>query len=105
ALQRPDSFFVDLGLGGLRVYDGTTEGSLFPQIAKVKDSLPVANNRKSQIPSREELASDVTEDLDSEDRLFNMQLEQNPLQSDADTAVNVKLKSIEVIYNPRFLVE
>lgn len=105
ALQRPDSFFVDLGLGGLRVYDGTTEGSLFPQIAKVKDSLPVANNRKSQIPSSEELASEVTDSTDDEDRLFHMQLEQNPLQSDADTAVNVKLKSIEVIYNPRFLVE
>lgn len=105
ALQRPDSFFVDLGLGGLRVYDGTTEGSLFPQIVKVKDSLPVANNRKSQVPTQEELASEEDAESTDEDRLFHMQLEQNPLESDADTAVNVKLKSIEVIYNPRFLVE
>lgn len=106
ALQRPDSFFVDLALGGLRVYDGTTEGTLFPQIVKVKDSLPVAEDRESQSTSHDELASDeATEMTDVEDRLFHLQLEQNPLKSDADTAVNVKLKSIEVIYNPRFLVE
>lgn len=39
ALQRPDSLLADLSLGGLRVYDGTTEGSLFPQIVKVKDTI------------------------------------------------------------------
>ena len=102
ALQRPDSFFIDLGLGGLRVYDGTTEGTLFPQIVKVKDSLPV----ESQTSNQEDLDSEEDpEATDDDDRLFHLQLEQNPLESDADTAVNVKLKSIEVIYNPRFLVE
>ena len=35
-LQRPDSFLADISLGGLRVYDGTTPGSLFPQIVRVK---------------------------------------------------------------------
>ncbi|KAL2866549.1 membrane morphogenesis protein VPS13 [Aspergillus lucknowensis] len=105
AMQRPDSFFVDLDLGGLRVYDGTTEGSLFPQIVKVKDSLPEPKYRSSQISGSEEFdAGEETDDLD-EDSLFHLQLEQNPLESDADTVVKVKLKSIEVIYNPRFVVE
>ncbi|KAL2841641.1 hypothetical protein BJX68DRAFT_245287 [Aspergillus pseudodeflectus] len=106
AMQRPDSFFVDLDLGGLRVYDGTTEGSLYPQIVKVKDSLPEPKNRLSQISSSEEFndAEDGTDDLD-EDSLFHLQLEKNPLESDADSVVKVKLKSIEVIYNPTFVVE
>ncbi|KAI9040945.1 membrane morphogenesis protein VPS13 [Aspergillus affinis] len=106
ALQRSDSFFVDLDLGGLRVYDGTTEGSLFPQIVKVKDSLPEPKNRLSQISDNAELDAEVGDDIvEDEDSLFHLQLEKNPLESDADSVVKVKLKSIEVIYNPKFLVE
>lgn len=108
ALQRPDSFFVDVGLGGLRVYDGTTEGTLFPQIVRVKDS-PTAdtNDGGPHITDNDELPAeggeiDGTED---EESLFRLQLEKNPLESDADSIVKVKLRSIEIIYNPRFLVE
>ncbi|KAL4752965.1 hypothetical protein BDW72DRAFT_191535 [Aspergillus terricola var. indicus] len=106
ALQRPDSFFLDLDLGGLRVYDGTTEGSLYPQIVRVKDSLPEPKHRLSQISSSGEFDPDEgADDLEDEDSLFHLQLEQNPLKSDADSVVKVKLKSIEVIYNPKFIVE
>ncbi|KAE8146951.1 hypothetical protein BDV25DRAFT_161484 [Aspergillus avenaceus] len=106
ALQRPDSFFIDVNLGGLRVYDGTTEGSLFPQIVKVKDTLPVPKNRLSQVSDNDDLAPEGTYDgLEDEDGLFHFQLEKNPLESDADSVVKVKMKSIEVIYNPTFLVE
>jgi vacuolar protein sorting-associated protein 13A/C len=106
ALQRPDSFFIDVNLGGLRVYDGTTDGTLFPQIVKVKDSLPVPKNRLCQSSGNEELdAEEARYDIEDEDMLFHFQLEKNPLESDADSAVKVKMKSIEVIYNPRFLVE
>ncbi|PCH06461.1 Vacuolar protein sorting-associated protein 13 [Penicillium occitanis (nom. inval.)] len=104
ALQRPDSFFVDLNLGGLRVYDGTTEGTIFPQIVRVKDSqsqVETASSDESQELEYEEESDDGGQD----DSLFHLQVEQNPLESDADTAVKVKLKSIEVIYNPRFVVE
>ncbi|OJJ49438.1 hypothetical protein ASPZODRAFT_129900 [Penicilliopsis zonata CBS 506.65] len=104
ALQRPDSFFLDLDLGGLRVYDGTTEGSLFPQIVKVKDSLPEPKDREAQDPEKTELSSN-TSTYEDEDSLFHLQLETNPLDSDADTAIKVKLKSIEIIYNPKFIVE
>ncbi|KAF9888012.1 hypothetical protein FE257_009402 [Aspergillus nanangensis] len=106
ALQRPDSFFIDVNLGGLRVYDGTTEGSLYPQIVKVKDSLPEPKNRLSQISGHEELEAEVDDySLEDEDSLFHLQLEKNPLESDADSVVKVKLKSIEIIYNPKFIVE
>ncbi|EAW10592.1 membrane morphogenesis protein VPS13 [Aspergillus clavatus NRRL 1] len=106
ALQRPDSFFFEVDLGGLRVYDGTTEGSLFPQIVRVKDSLPELENSPPKTADDDELqpedADDYTED---EDNLFHFQLEKNPLESDADSVVKVKMKSIEVIYNPTFIVE
>ncbi|KAJ5225571.1 hypothetical protein N7468_006796 [Penicillium chermesinum] len=103
ALQRPDSYLLDLDLGGLKMYDGTTPGTLYPQIVKVKDSLPDSSQQRST--DDDELASEASaDDLVDEDSLFHLQLEKNPLESDADSAVNVKLKSIEVIYNPRFLV-
>ncbi|OJJ40573.1 hypothetical protein ASPWEDRAFT_220427 [Aspergillus wentii DTO 134E9] len=105
ALQRPDSFFVDVGLGGLRVYDGTTEGSLFPQIVKVKDSSET-DNRLTEVSDIDDLATEkIEESAEDENSLFHFQLEKNPLESDADSVVKVRMKSIEVIYNPRFLVE
>ncbi|KAK2755982.1 hypothetical protein FQN54_005779 [Arachnomyces sp. PD_36] len=106
ALQRPDSFLIDLGLGGLRVYDGTTEGSLFPQIVKVKDSHPESKDRAIEDSESQELTiGSEAGDEEGEEDLFHLQLEKNPLDGSADSAVKVKLKSIEVIYNPTFLVE
>ncbi len=112
ALQRPDSFLADLSLGGLRVYDGTTEGSLFPQIVKVKDVPSVA---EKDVPESNEIkdleSADGTADDEeaitkaTEHALFHLVFEQNPLDESADSAVTLKLKSIEVIYNPQFVVE
>ncbi|KAJ5482720.1 hypothetical protein N7539_006166 [Penicillium diatomitis] len=105
ALQRPDSYLLDLDLGGLKMYDGTTPGTLYPKIVRVKDSLPEDDKERNSNPDDDELVSEAgANDFMDEDSLFHLQLEKNPLDSDADTAVKVKLKSIEVIYNPRFIV-
>ncbi|KAJ5374980.1 Vacuolar protein sorting-associated protein 13 [Penicillium concentricum] len=105
ALQRPDSYLLDLDLGGLKMYDGTTAGTLYPQIVKVKDSPPEPKKIQELSEDDDDIASQASaDDVQDEDSLFHLQLEKNPLESDADTAVKVKLKSIEVIYNPRFLV-
>ncbi len=107
ALQRPDSFLADIALGGLRVYDGTTEGSLFPQIVRVKDALPQPKDEDKQAAAETQTldgSSDKT-DKQVEDSLFHLVFENNPLDESADTAVTLTLKSIEVIYNPKFLVE
>ncbi|KAJ5183662.1 hypothetical protein N7492_001278 [Penicillium capsulatum] len=105
ALQRPDSYLLDIDLGGLKMYDGTTAGTLYPQIVKVKDSLPESPKDQQRSTDDDDLASEASaDDMEDEDSLFHLQLEKNPLESDADSAVKVKLKSIEVIYNPRFLV-
>ncbi len=107
AVQRPDSFLADLSLGGLRIDDGTTEGSLFPQIVNFKD--PTAGSVKGTI---EDVAAEDADpdrkkakDKAADNALFHMIFEQNPLDGSADSALMMKIKSIEVIYNPRFIVE
>ena len=106
-LQRPDSMMADVSLGGLRVYDGTTEGTLFPQIVKVKDTEAVPKDQsieESDQPSRT-LEQKEEDKAAVEDSLFHLIFEQNPLDESADSSVVLKLKSIEVIYNPKFVVE
>ncbi len=106
ALQRPDSFLADISLGGMRINDGTTEGSLFPQIVNFKD--PTAGSVKGSI--EDVAAEDANPDSHvekakaTEEALFHMVFEQNPLDESADSALTMKLKSIEVIYNPHFVV-
>jgi vacuolar protein sorting-associated protein 13A/C len=95
-LQRPDSFLADIGLGGLRVNDGTTANSLFPQIVRVKDS-PSPNGMK--------LIEDADADTQLNDPFFHLQFEQNPLDNSADLALRAELKPMEIIFNPNFVVE
>lgn len=107
ALQRPDSFLADLALGGFRVYDGTTEGSLFPQIVKVKGA--------EEQPKDDANDDDAADGLDDqggaggekqdENTLFHLVFENNPLDESADTKIMLKLKSLEFIHNPKFVVE
>lgn len=101
-LQRPDSFLADASLGGLRVNDGTTKDSLFPQIVRVKDAPKVPPTKRIQ-----ELDDNLKEGGQSftADHFFKLQFEMNPLDESADLAVTAKLKSMEVIYNPNFVVE
>ncbi|KXJ86769.1 hypothetical protein Micbo1qcDRAFT_218953 [Microdochium bolleyi] len=84
ALKRPDSFLADISLGGFRVNDGTTPDSLFKEIVRVKDA-PDAENS-------------------SHETFFDLQVEQNPLDGQGDFAVTAKLKPLEIVWNPNFVV-
>jgi len=95
ALKRTDSVFLDLSLGGLRVNDGTTPDSLFTEIVRVKDA---PDNKKNKRLSIVEL------ERDREDAFFQLQVEQNPLDGQGDIAVTAKLKPLEVVWNPNFVV-
>jgi len=107
ALQRPDSFLADVSLGGMRINDGTTEGSLFPQIVNFKDA--TAGSVKSSIEdvAAEDAnpASQKEKAKATEDALFHLVFEQNPLDESADSNLDMRVKSLEVIYNPQFIVE
>ncbi|KAF2036721.1 vacuolar protein sorting-associated protein 13 [Setomelanomma holmii] len=106
-LQRTDSMFVKVALEGMRLYDGTTEGSLFPQIITIKDAPPVPEDKRIEElnddgSSRE---ADEDEEEEKEDPFFFLSFEKNPLDNSADTSLNMKLKGMEFVYNPRFVVE
>ncbi|OQO13215.1 hypothetical protein B0A48_01443 [Cryoendolithus antarcticus] len=114
-VQRTDSTLVDLSLGGMRLFDGSTEGNLFEQMLRVKDASPVPKGKrieelgddgkpKNDNTDEKMEESDEDEDMD-DDPFFALQLEQNPIDGHADTAVTIKLKAMEIIYNPNFVVQ
>ncbi|KAH7149038.1 hypothetical protein B0J13DRAFT_620943 [Dactylonectria estremocensis] len=95
ALQRKDSLLANVSLGGLRVNDGTTPDSVYPEIVRVKDA-PDTNKRK-----RLSLAElEKTED----DPFFQFEVEQNPIEREGDIAITSTMKPLEVIWNPNFVV-
>ncbi|KAG9239707.1 putative vacuolar protein sorting-associated protein 13 [Amylocarpus encephaloides] len=96
-LQRPGSFLADVSLDGLRVNDGTTPNSLFTQIVCVKDA-PEKPDQKLQITDDEDEADRET------DPFFKFQFEKNPLDGASDIALIGKLKPLEIIWNPLFLI-
>ncbi|KAH6603756.1 vacuolar sorting-associated 13 [Trichoderma cornu-damae] len=92
ALQRKDSVLASVSLGGLRVNDGTTPDSLYPEIVRVKDA-----QRRGPI-SLEEL------ETTDQEPFFEFEIEQNPLEREGDIAIVGKLKPLEVVWNPNFVV-
>lgn len=107
-LQRTDSMFVKVALEGMRLYDGTTEGSLFPQIITIKDAAPVPDDHRIEELNDDETlkeAEEEDEDEEKEDPFFQLSFEKNPLDGSADTALTMKLKGMEFVYNPKFIVE
>ena len=108
-IQRPDNFEAELALGGLRVFDGTCEGSLHTQIVKVKDSkaAPITLPPRPYIPPEDREADDdeahleiiTAEPILPQDPFFSMKFEQNPLDERADTALAVRLRHMEIIYH------
>ena len=107
-LQRTDSMFAKVALEGMRLYDGTTEGSLFPQILTVKDASPIPDDKRIEELNDDETSKEADEDSDNEaraDPFFQLSFEKNPLDGSADTALTMKLKGMEFVYNPKFVVE
>jgi vacuolar protein sorting-associated protein 13A/C len=105
-IQRTDSTLVDLSLGGMRLYDGSTEGNLYEQMLHVKDAPPVPDDQRIKELGEDEQLKDEEDEEDEDDNpFFSLQLEQNPLDNHADTVVVVKLNAMEIIYNPNFVIQ
>ncbi|KAI1343749.1 vacuolar protein sorting-associated protein 13 [Xylariaceae sp. FL0016] len=94
ALKRTDSVLADVSLGGFRVNDGTTPESLYKEIVRVKDAPEIGKKR---------LSIAELEQTDQE-AFFDLQVEQNPLDGQGDIAVKAKLKPLEIVWNPNFVV-
>ncbi|KAK4120703.1 vacuolar protein sorting-associated protein 13 [Parathielavia appendiculata] len=94
-LKRPDSFLVDLSLGGFRVNDGTTPRSLYKEIVRVKDAPTREADKRLSIAELE---------TTREEAFFQFQLEQNPLDEQGDIALTAKLKPLEIVWNPNVVI-
>ncbi|KAK9466576.1 hypothetical protein V1512DRAFT_276148 [Lipomyces arxii] len=99
-LQRPDSFFVDLSLQELKVHDGTTKGSLYPDIVRSKSARPGIEH-----PHLLDVDSVDDEVRPSPDPVFFLTFEANPLDESADSSVTMKMGSMEIYYNKVFIEE
>jgi vacuolar protein sorting-associated protein 13A/C len=109
-LQRTDNFLLNLSLEGMRLYDGTTAGSLYPQIVRIKDAPSIPDSERitelgdeDDAKSNDEPFAEGEEEPSGEDPFFQLAFENHPLDGSADTALTLKLKAIEIIYNPAFV--
>ncbi|KAK9474293.1 uncharacterized protein V1510DRAFT_428530 [Dipodascopsis tothii] len=97
-LQRPDSFFVALSLQELKVHDGTTKGTLYPDIVRVKTKA-TDMERMLDMDSVDDQVKPTPEPV------FSLSFEKNPLDSSADSSVTMKMSSMEIYYNKIFIEE
>ncbi|CAI2166885.1 9593_t:CDS:10 [Funneliformis geosporum] len=95
-LQRPESFQAETSLGSLSVYDGSTEGTLYPQIVRVKDYDSKASPKDL---TRNNRASDIEYDESQGNPFFQLVFEQNPLDGRADNGLSMRMRHLEIIYN------
>ncbi|KAI0535905.1 vacuolar protein sorting-associated protein 13 [Xylaria digitata] len=95
AMKRTDSLLADISLGDFRVNDGTTPDSLFKEIVRVKDAPDSHQHKRLSIAELENIARET---------FFDLQIEQNPLDSEGDFAVTAKLKPLEIVWNPNFVI-
>lgn len=95
ALQRKDSFLANFSLGGLRVNDGTTPNTLYPEIVRVKDAPDGTKHERLTLNDLEDVVDDP---------FFEFEFEKNPIERKGDIAVAGKMKPLEVVWNPNFVV-
>jgi len=130
-IQRTDSMLAEVSLETMKLFDGTTEGNLYKQALRVKESKGIPGSDRVKEITDEDLAekdekdrkktaskaheasepqgekeTDAGDDEElEEDPFFALTFEQNPLDDHADTALTMKLKAMEFVYNPKFVVE
>ena len=107
-VQRPTSSLTRLSLQGMRLYDNTTPGNLYPQTITVKAApqLEGAEHSSDKAALQSALSlSDSEADKIYDKAFFALTFEQHPIDESADSALSMKLLGMEVVYNPTFVVE
>jgi vacuolar protein sorting-associated protein 13A/C len=99
-LERPDSYKATLTLDQLNLFDGTSKNTLYPQIIKVSEVV----NENSTHTRNELITENDLKYLDiiqeNSDPFIDVVYEHNPLTIEADDALSIKMRNLEVIYNP-----
>ena len=100
AVQRPDNFDASISLGGMRVYDGTTPGTLHAQVVRVKGvgaSDALSNGHDEVDESAPALADDQA--------FFFAKFEHNPMDERADSRLTVRMRPMEIFYHRGYVEE
>ncbi|KAJ7597035.1 vacuolar protein sorting-associated protein 13 [Mycena floridula] len=87
-VQRADSLEASASLTAFSVFDGTTPGSLHPQIVKVKSTLPQPGTEKTE-----------------EEPFLFVKFEQKPSDGRADTGFTLKMRHLEIVYHKGYVEE
>src|SRR4051812_12363389 len=88
-IQYPESATITAALGGLTLFDSTTEGTLYKEIVRVREETPVHSPGESG----------RNEDGSIMNPFFHVVFEHNPLDDRADNAVTLKMRHLEMVYN------
>ncbi|KAL0951191.1 hypothetical protein HGRIS_007919 [Hohenbuehelia grisea] len=88
-IQRPDNFEATVSLGDFSVHDGTSTDTLYPKIVQVQRT-QTNGNGKSQGERQDE-------------PFFWLKFENNPLDERADSALDVRLRHMEIVYHTRYV--
>ncbi|KAI9251543.1 hypothetical protein BY458DRAFT_17568 [Sporodiniella umbellata] len=109
--QYLESIKIGAALGDLQLFDGSVQNTIYRQLIGVKTkndrgtslldssyNLNDLERRKSSITTRHGPSISET------DPFFNVVFEHKPLQSSADNALSLKMRHLEIIYNPELIV-
>lgn len=91
------SYKADVSLKGMLCTDGSTPGTLYPNLIKAKEKKEGMEDRTSQSGI---ISTAKPSFSDHNINFFNMRVEIKPLDDRADSAVEVKMLPLEVVYNP-----
>ena len=92
-LQRPDNFETSVSLSGFAVYDGTSKDTLYKQIVHVQERRTGGEVVKTQVV---EGAGEIREMVDP---FFYLKFENSPLDERADSALEVTMRYMEIVYH------
>lgn len=103
-IQRQDNLEAAVALGGLRLYDGTTPNSLYPQVVRVKDEeLDSSSRQNSGGGDLKQIEHEVEQESDPDNPFFYAKYELKPLDDRADNALTLRMRSMEIIYHRGFV--
>ncbi|KAI7863890.1 hypothetical protein BDF14DRAFT_1998124 [Spinellus fusiger] len=99
--QYVESIKLAAGLGDLKLFDGMTKDSLYPQwvgVKKSKDDRLTIKNAKEMKETKPSVSDSIS--LVESDPFFYLVLEHKPLSKMADNALYLSMRHLEIIYNP-----
>ena len=98
--QRAHNFDTSVSLGAMRVIDGTSPDSRYPQIVHVKSD-------GEDAPTPDEDAGQISQELSAESNVdnpfFYVKYEHKPLDGRADDALTLTMRSMQIVYHRSYV--